>query len=124
MDLDEFEKIVDESVGSLPEEFKKELDNVQILVEIWPTEEDLKSIFDHPGVTLFGLYRGIPKTKRGGNYTGVLPDKITIFAGPILRFSQNLDGAKAQIKKTVLHEIGHYFGMSEEAIRKAQEENS
>jgi predicted Zn-dependent protease with MMP-like domain len=121
MDLVEFEGIVDQTVTELPEEFKSRLDNVDIMVEIWPTEEDLRSIFAHPGTTLFGLYRGIPKTKRGNNYSGVLPDKITIFAGPILRFSESLDDAKKQIRKTVLHEIGHYFGMSEKAIRQAQE---
>ena len=122
MDLEEFQKIVDESVDDIPEDFKSELDNVDILVEDWPTQEDLRSIFAHPGITLFGLYRGIPKTKRGNNYSGVLPDKIVIFAGPILRFSPNLEEAKKQIKKTVLHEIGHYFGMSETDIRKAQED--
>ena len=120
MDLDEFQTIVDEVVETLPIEFKNQLDNVDILVEIWPTDQDLKSIFAHPGMTLFGLYRGIPKTKRGNNYSGVIPDKIVIFAGPILRFSQTLEDAKRQIKQTVLHEIGHYFGMNEESIRKAQ----
>src|SRR5258708_420991 len=122
MDIEQFEKIVEETVAELPEEFKNRLDNVDVSVEVWPTKEDLKSIFAHPGVTLFGLYKGIPKTKRGNNYSGVLPDKITIFAGPILSFAPSLEAAKKQIKKTVLHEIGHYFGMSEKAIREAQEE--
>ena len=121
MDLEEFQKIVTESVESLPDEFKSEIDNVDIAIELWPTDDDLRSIFAHPGVTLFGLYRGIPKTKRG-NYSGVLPDKIVIFAGPILRFSNSAEDAKKQIKKTVLHEIGHYFGMSEKAIRQAQKD--
>jgi predicted Zn-dependent protease with MMP-like domain len=124
MNLEEFERIVDEVVDSLPQEFKSELDNVEIQVEIWPSEEDLRSIYAHPGVTLFGLYRGIPKTKRGNNYTGVIPDKIVIFAGPIMQFSSGEDSAKKQIRQTVLHEIGHYFGMSEHSIRKAQEQYS
>lgn len=123
MDIEEFQKIVDEAVETLPEEFSKELDNVDILVEIWPTEDDLRSIFAHPGTTLFGLYRGIPKTKRTSNYTGVIPDKIVIFAGPILQFAPNLEDAKKQIKRTVLHEIGHYFGMSEADIQKAQKDS-
>ncbi len=122
MDIEEFQKIVDETLATLPEDFKSELDNVDILVEIWPTQEDLRSIFAHPGTTLFGLYRGIPKTKRGDNYNAVLPDKIIIFAGPILQFSPTPEDAKKQIKKTVLHEIGHYFGMSEKDIRQAQKE--
>lgn len=123
MDIEEIEQLVKQTVDELPEEFKSALDNVDILVEGWPTQDDLRSIYAHPGVTLFGLYRGIPKTKRTtSNYNAVMPDKIVIFAGPILRFSQDLESAKAQIKQTVLHEIGHYFGMSEEAIRKAQQD--
>ncbi len=122
MDFEEIENLVKQTVEDLPEEFKSRLENVDILVEIWPTEQDLRSIFAHPGTTLFGLYRGVPKTKRGDNYSGVLPDKIVIFAGPILSFARSLEEAKRQIKKTVLHEIGHYFGMSEQAIRKAQQD--
>ena len=122
MSLEEFEEIVDQTVMELPVEFTSQLDNVDILVEIWPSEEDLKSILAHPGTTLFGLYRGVPKTKRGNNYSAVLPDKITIYAGPILATSQSVEEAKKQIRKTVLHEIGHYFGMSEDAIRVAQED--
>lgn len=123
MTVEEIEDLVKETLQTLPEEFKKELDNVDILVEIWPTEQDLRSIFAHPGTTLFGLYRGVPKTKRGGFYSGVLPDKIVIFAGPILSFAKSLEDARKQIKKAVLHELGHYFGMSEIAIRKAQRDN-
>lgn len=121
MIIEEFEEIVDQTVANLPDEFKSRIENVDIQVEIWPTDEDLRSIFAHPGTTLFGLYRGVALTKRGSNYSGVLPDKIIIFAGPILQFSATPEDAKRQIKKTVLHEIGHYFGMSEKAIRQAQE---
>lgn len=123
MSLEEFQRLVDESVGGIPEEFRKHLDNVDIGVEIWPTFLDMQSIRAHPGTILFGLYRGIPKTKRGLYYSNVLPDKISIFAGPILSMSENIDAAKLQIKKTVIHEIGHFFGMSEEAIREAEEES-
>ncbi len=119
MTLEEFENEVNKVLEELPDEFKKEIDNVDVLVEVWPTESDLKSILAHPGTTLFGLYRGVPKTKRLSSYSGVLPDKITIFAGPIVSISPNLEAARKQIKKTVLHEIGHYFGMSEESIRAA-----
>ena len=123
MSLEEFQQLVEKAVKGIPEEFKKHLDNVDIGIEVWPTFEEIQSIRAHPDITLFGLYKGIPKTKRGLYYTGVLPDKITIFAGPILSLSKNEEEAKAQIKKTVIHEIGHYFGMSEAAIRKAEEES-
>ena len=122
MNRDEFEAVLIETVEELPDEFQSALDNVEFIVELWPTESDLKSVFAHRGVTLFGLYRGIPKTKRGSNYSAVLPDKITIFAGPMLERFQTVEEIKEQIKKTVLHEIGHYFGMSEEAIREAQQD--
>lgn len=123
MTIDEFQEIVNQTVDSLPEEFKIKLENVDIQVEIWPTIQDLQAIRAHPGTILFGLYRGIPQTKRGLNYSGALPDSIVIFAGPIISMSENVDAAKEQIRKTVLHEIGHYFGMSEEDIRKAQKLN-
>lgn len=119
MTLEEFENEVSRVIEELPEEFKVELDNVEFFVEIWPTESDLHSILAHPGTTLFGLYRGVPKTKRLSSYSAVLPDKITIFAGPIISLSADREAVRMQIKKTVLHEIGHYFGMSEESIRSA-----
>lgn len=123
MSLEEFQRLVDKAVEDIPEEFKKHLDNVDIGIEIWPTFEDIHSARIHPRSILFGLYRGIPKTKRGLYYSAVLPDKISIFAGPILSLSKDIKDAKRQIKKTVIHEIGHYFGMSEEAIRKAEKES-
>jgi len=118
--IEEFEQIVEQTVTDLPDEFKSRIENVDIQVEIWPTEQDLRSIYAHPGTTLFGLYRGVALTKRGNNYNAVLPDKIVIFAGSIMQFYSAPEDAKRQIKKTVLHEIGHYFGMSEMDIRKAQ----
>lgn len=113
MPLEEFQKLVDEAVLGIPEEFRKRLENVDILVEIWPSD---------PHTSLFGLYRGVPKTKRGLYYSGVLPDKITIFMGPILSLSKGEEEVKLRIRSTVIHEIGHYFGMSEEAIRRAEKE--
>lgn len=122
MDLDNIQVLVDRVVKELPMEFRTELDNVEFMVEDWPTQEDLNSVLAHPGVTLYGLYRGIPKTKRGQNYNGVLPDKIIIFAGPIWEYSSDEASAINQIRQTVLHEIGHYFGLSEKAIRRAQKD--
>lgn len=115
-----FEKVVQETLTELPEKFAGELENVGVLVEDWPTWQDYVAGGVRPGGLLFGLYRGIPKTKRGDNYAGVLPDKIKIFAGPILMVSRNLDEVKEKIKKTVLHELGHYFGLSDSQIYQAQ----
>lgn len=107
--LKEFEDLVAHALDNLPEFFAKKLDNVAVVVEIWPPH----------GAPLFGLYQGIPQTKRG-HYVGALPDKITIFAGPIVRaFGDNPEAVKEQVRNTVLHEIGHHFGMTDEEIRRA-----
>jgi predicted Zn-dependent protease with MMP-like domain len=119
MTLTAFEKLVAEALDNLPESFGKHLDNVEIVVEVWPTPHDLIDGNVPKGHSLFGLYRGIPKTKRN-NYTAVLPDKISIFAGPIVTATgDNPSAIKTQVKNTVLHEIGHHFGLSEEEIQKA-----
>ncbi|HLC87468.1 MAG TPA: metallopeptidase family protein [Patescibacteria group bacterium] len=118
MTLEEVEDIVDEAIKDLPEEFSSKLDNVGFVVDAWPNDFEMESIKAHPSNTLlFGLYRGIPKTKRLSSYSA-LPDKITIFAGPILMISKDLEDAKGRIKKTVMHEIGHHFGMSDTELRK------
>lgn len=116
MTLEEVEDIVEESIKGLPEQFISKLDNVGFVVEAWPSREEFESIKAHPGSLLFGLYRGVPKTKRLSNYSA-LPDKIIIYAGPILAISKDLSDAKKRIKKTVLHEIGHHFGMGDWQLR-------
>ncbi len=122
MNREKFEKLVALALDGLPEEFAKQLDNVEVVVEDWPSPDDLQSVNADPNVTLFGLYRGVAKTKRG-NYAGVLPDKISIFMGPITTLTGgNPDLIKAQVRKTVLHEIGHHLGMTDEAIYRAQGE--
>lgn len=117
MTIEEVEKIVKETIAGLPVEFRDQMDNVALIVEAWPTNQELQSIDISHTSLLFGLYRGIPKTKRTIYYSSPA-DKITIFAGPILAASQNLEDAKRRIKDTVLHEIGHHFGMSDEQLRK------
>lgn len=116
MTREEFESWVSEALDSLPDEFAKMLDNVEVVVEVWPTREQLLAGGVGRGRTLYGLYQGIPRTKRL-NYFGALPDKITIFAGPILTsFGYQPESVKAQVRETVIHEIGHHFGMSDEEI--------
>lgn len=119
MNREEFEQIVELAVDDLPVEFAKALDNLEIVVEDWPTMEELKSVRAHRGMTLFGLYRGIPIPQRPNNYSS-LPDKIAIFAGPILEYYPDPTEAREQIRSTILHEIGHHFGMNEEEIRNAE----
>lgn len=120
MTRDDFERFITEAVESLPEEFAKRLDNVEFILEEWPSREHLTQAGVGPGQSLYGLYQGVPLTRRG-QYNAALPDKISIFAGPILATTgNNFHAVKEQVKHTVLHEIGHYFGMSEDQIRKAQ----
>ena len=117
MTLDQFSELVDEAMVDLPDQFKSALSNVLIVVEVWPSRADLAGLKVHGW--LFGLYRGVPQTKRG-YYNAALPDKIIIFAGPILSvYGYDSQEVKRQVRSTVLHEIGHHFGMSEREIRAA-----
>jgi predicted Zn-dependent protease with MMP-like domain len=122
MEREAFEKAVTAALESLHEKFAKQLENVEVVIDEWLTREDLRSEGLRPNSLLFGLYYGVPKTKRGVYYSA-LPDKITIFAGPILAVAKDMDDAKKIIRDTVLHEIGHYFGMSDAQIRKARQKD-
>lgn len=117
--LNEFKKIVASVIQSLPKKFAKQIENVEFVVKMWPSNTELESINAHANSLLFGLYYGTPRNNLSYKYKA-FPDKITIFAGPIMWISQSQDKLYLNIKETVLHEIGHYFGMSEEEIRKAE----
>ena len=116
MDGKRFRELVGEVLASLPLKFAKKLDNVSVVVEDSPTPSQLKKLGLSPGELLFGLYEGIPQAKRG-NYSGVLPDKITIFKNSIEEVSQTEESVRAQIRATVIHEIGHHFGLSDSELK-------
>jgi len=120
MTREEFEIIVQEGILAIPKGFLKKLDNVGIVIEDEPTRAQLSKMKVHPRWTLFGLYEGIPRTGRTTSYSGVLPDKITIFQKSIERNARSVDEIKEIVKNTVWHEIAHHFGMDEERIRKAE----
>lgn len=123
MDQQQFEEHVNKAISTLPVEFKEKLENVAVVVEDNPSIEQLRQagILGRTGL-LLGLYQGIPQTQRGAGYGigGTLPDKITIFRLPILSVAQVEADVPIIIHDTLLHEIGHHFGMSEEMIRKSQ----
>ncbi len=121
MTREEFEIIVQEGIRAIPQDFLKKLDNVGIVIEDEPTHAQLKKMKVHPRWTLFGLYEGIPKTRRTTSYSGVLPDKITIFQKSIERNASSIDEIKEIVKNTVWHEIAHHFGMDETQVRNAEQ---
>jgi predicted Zn-dependent protease with MMP-like domain len=115
---EEFEDLVREALDDLPEEFAERLDNVAVVIEDEPAPGLLRSMgMDPRRHTLFGLYQGVPLHLRGDSYGGVLPDKITIFYRPLVQACRTPDGVRRQVRKTVIHEIGHFFGLSDKAIR-------
>ncbi|MEK9178762.1 MAG: metallopeptidase family protein [Patescibacteria group bacterium] len=111
-----FENLVTEALDSLPSEFAEKLKNVAVVVEDYPSIYQLRKVGLRPSALLFGLYEGVPQTKRG-NYSAVLPDKITIFKNAILRVSRSEEEVRAQVRATVIHEIGHHFGLSDKELR-------
>jgi predicted Zn-dependent protease with MMP-like domain len=114
IDPAEFERLVAEALDSLPERFAELLDNVVVVVEEEPSASDLDVMEDEHG-ELLGLYRGTPLTRR--TYDSFrLPDQIAIFRGPILRVTRDPRAAQRQIRDTVIHELGHYFGLSDDEM--------
>jgi predicted Zn-dependent protease with MMP-like domain len=103
----DFEGEVEDALASLPGELAHVVSNVAIVVEEEPP----------PGQPLLGLYQGIPLTRRGSGYSGVLPDKITIYRGPLERlYGADRESLRRQIRRVVLHEVAHHFGISDERL--------
>lgn len=117
MDSQRFELLVAEAVNSLPDEISERLENVDIVIADRPTREQLRSIKGRKGDTLFGLYEGVPLTNRTHGYGMVIPDKITIFQGPIESYCRNDAQIVKQVRRVVLHEIAHHFGISDRRLR-------
>src|SRR3990170_3237023 len=116
MEKKRFRKLVAEALDSLPLEFAEKLNNVSVVVEDIPTQAQRKKLKLASNMLLFGLYEGVPQVKRG-YYSGVLPDKITIFKNSIEMVCRTEEEIKAQVRSTVMHEIGHHFGLSEKELK-------
>jgi predicted Zn-dependent protease with MMP-like domain len=111
----DFYELVERALEELPPELAELLDNVAIVVEDWP-DYSTPLVGGEKNDVLYGLYEGVPLTQRSAGYYGFLPDKITIFRGPLERdFRQ--DELEEQVKITVVHEIAHYFGFGEDRIK-------
>ena len=113
----EFETLVEEALESLPERFAQLLDNVVVVVEDEPNDEDLDALdSDDPDDELLGIYRGIALPQRTHDMLPALPDQIAIFRGPILRVARNRREAVREIRETVIHELGHFFGLHDDEM--------
>jgi predicted Zn-dependent protease with MMP-like domain len=118
---DAFEKLVAEALATIPRRFKAAMQNVVIVVEDEPSAALLREMDIEPPDTLLGLYQGTPLTERGWGYGNTLPDRVLIFQGPHERSAADPDDLVISIGETLIHEIGHYFGMSEDEIEAIEE---
>ncbi len=107
-----FEELVADALDDIPDELAEEMDNVAVVVEDWPSEEQLSG----QRGTLLGLFEGVALTNRSPLATS-LPDRITIFRGPLCQLAADEHDLAEHVRVTVLHEVGHYFGMSEAQLR-------
>ncbi len=112
-----FEVLVAEALDSLPADIQEKLENVEVVVDWRPSAVQLRSVALRPGQSLFGLYEGVPQTKRTSSYGMVLPDKITIFQQPIESVCRSDEQIKQLVRRTVLHELAHHFGISDDRLR-------
>ena len=117
----EFEDRVADALATLPGRFRKAMKNLVIIVEDEPSRDLLQDMEIQPPDTLFGLYQGVPLTERQWSFGNTLPDQILLFQRPHEREAEDEDDLIASIAETLIHEIGHYFGLSEEEIEDIEE---
>ena len=123
MDRKVFEKLVERSLQRLPKKFLDALENIGIEIEAEPPQD----VLDDMGIEddgLYGLYQGTPLTEREWNYGNVLPDRITIYQGPIERDARSDEEIEEIVLDTVVHEIGHYFGFDDETLYSIEDEKA
>jgi predicted Zn-dependent protease with MMP-like domain len=119
MDRAEFESLVTKAVDGLPEEFRSKLENVDIVVEDYPTRSQQSKLKLKKGEILLGLYEGVPQTKRE-HYGMVPPDKITIFQKPIEVRCSKTSSIIKEVQRVVRHEIAHHFGIGDDRLREIE----
>jgi len=112
----EFEALVERALRTLPRQFKEKITNVAVVVEDWADDETLRELGIEPPDTLYGLYRGTDLTRRDSSYGNVLPDTIHIYQGPIEEDCEDAEEMAELVRDTVIHEIGHYFGLDDDTM--------
>jgi predicted Zn-dependent protease with MMP-like domain len=116
MGRDDFNRALLEALSELPPRFHEALSNVAVVVEDWPSDDLLDELEIPPDDTLYGFYHGVPLPERSIQDSGLLPDKISVYRGPLVEDFPDRSELRRQIRITLLHEIGHYFGMDEEEL--------
>ena len=117
---DEFEKLVSKALGELPKRFRDRLENIVVVVEEAPSQEIIRQLGLKSPFGLLGLYQGVPLKHRGVHYGNILPDQIVIYQRPIEALVQTRGELLIRIRRTVMHEIGHYFGLAESELREIE----
>ena len=121
MTREQFSTLVNQALETIPRRFRDAINNVAVVVEDEPSPELLEDMGMDEGDTLFGLYHGTPLTHRDFSYGNTLPDRISIYQFPIEDACQDEDEIRQCVAETVIHEFGHYFGLSEEEIEEIEE---
>ena len=121
MDRERFTSLVEEAVRRIPKRFRNAMRNVAVVVEDEPSPELLLELEMEPEDALFGLYQGTPLTQRESTYGNTLPDRISIYRRPIEDACDDDEDIRQCVAETVIHEFGHYFGLSEEEIQDIEE---
>ena len=117
----QFNVLVEEALNDIPPRFRDAMKNIAIVVEDDPAPELLAELEIEPPDSLYGLYQGTPLTERSWGFGNVLPDRISLYQRPIEEDSEDAEDVIVCIAETLIHEIGHYFGLSEEAIEEIEE---
>jgi predicted Zn-dependent protease with MMP-like domain len=117
----QFEKLVAEAIELIPARFRREMKNIAVVVEDDPSEELLEEMDIEPPDSLYGLYQGTPLPERTWGYGNTLPDRVTLFKSVIEEDCDTEDDVRDCIAETLIHEVGHYFGLSEEEIEDIEE---
>jgi predicted Zn-dependent protease with MMP-like domain len=120
MTREKFEQLVAEAIALIPRRFRREMQNIAVVVEDEPSAELLEEMEIEPPDSLYGLYQGTPLPERTWGYGNTLPDRVTLFQKPIEEDGEDDDDVRAVIAETLIHEVGHYFGLSEEEIEEIE----
>lgn len=118
---EEFTRLVEEALTEIPRRFRNEMKNVAVVVEEEPPPHVLEEMEVEPGDSLFGLYQGTPLPERSWSHGNTLPDRISIYQRPIEESCEDHEDIIVCVAETVIHEFGHYFGLSEEEIEEIEE---